>query len=174
MCFFILFFFLGVFPKMREASMKLEKLPITVPPFTTEASNTIHLHEAMAPPLLHLITIKKLMIKPMTQTLLPGEIGGKVLTFLYLSYLVNTIFNLSINRLLVSLLQVLCITKTNLTGLLDFRNDHIHRCIHVLNFAVVIFGFSLYICSSLVFGCNPTCWGLVRSLRWRLFDRIYH
>lgn len=66
-------------PLMREASMKREKLPITVPPFTTGASNTIHLHEPMAPPLLHLITTKKLMIEPMTQTLLPGEIGGKVL-----------------------------------------------------------------------------------------------
>ncbi|KAF2537033.1 hypothetical protein F2Q68_00023247 [Brassica cretica] len=83
---------------MREASMKREKRPITVPPFTTEVSNTIHLPELMAPPLLHLITTKKPKIEPMTQTLLPGEIGGKVL----------------------------CITKrTNLTSPLDFSSGNI-------------------------------------------------
>lgn len=119
---FVLTLSFGVFPKMREASMKREKRPITVPPFTTEVSNTIHLHELMAPPLLHLITTKKPKIEPMTQTLLPGEIGGKVLTFLYLNYLVINLYFLNhyIN-IVVSLLQVLCITKrTNVTSPRNF------------------------------------------------------
>lgn len=66
---------------MREAAMKREKLPISAPPFTTEASNTIHLHEPMAPPLLHLISPKKLMIALTQPPLLPEEIGGKVLSY---------------------------------------------------------------------------------------------
>lgn len=156
---------------MREASMKREKLPITVPPFTTGASNTIHLHEPMAPPLLHLITTKKLMIEPMTQTLLPGEIGGKVLTFLYLNYLVWLFLNHSINRFLVSLLQVLCITKrSNLTSLTWFLQwpCHIYRCIHIRHFAVWSLGF-VYIYVHLLFLVV-----ILHSLRWRLFDLIYH
>lgn len=69
----------GVFPKMREGAMKGEKLPITAPPFTTEASNTTHLQEPMAPRLLHLISPEKVMIAPTQHPLLPEETGGKVL-----------------------------------------------------------------------------------------------
>lgn len=75
-------FFGCVFPKMREAVMKEEKLRISAHPSTTEASNTIHLHELMMPPPLlhHIITPKKLMIALTQPPLLPEEIGGKVYT----------------------------------------------------------------------------------------------
>jgi len=56
------FFLFVVFPKMRGAAMKRENHPTIAHPFTTEASNTIHLHEPMVPPLLHLISPKKPMI----------------------------------------------------------------------------------------------------------------
>ncbi|XP_013618929.1 PREDICTED: uncharacterized protein LOC106325431 isoform X2 [Brassica oleracea var. oleracea] len=67
-------------PPMREAVMKEEKLRISAHPSTTEASNTIHLHELMMPPPLlhHIITPKKLMIALTQPPLLPEEIGGKV------------------------------------------------------------------------------------------------